>query len=297
MYRDLVQRLETAHLLMRYLLNSSSIANDVSVVSVVFPLWLFACANCSFDSLASEQQAQGLWTWNQEPFEQRGDDGPSPNRPCGDETHQLPDSRYEATQAPKHSLCISIIKHTSDCSSFANEIFMRLIITLLRLMQTRLWKQSSASQPTCTWQLQIKMAAAQVVQSVLSHAWVTTVWQNRIISARPHSTCQAEDSTSEQTDMTEICLTAVKCIWGGLNGQIYISKDELWVNCDCVWRHQLCPHQHSQLKPHCEVTTWFLPLHTPRRVRSNNTAASVVAPGRRCFAVHFSLLCFCGCSL
>lgn len=81
---------------MRYLLDSSRHANDVSVVSLSFSLWLFACANCSFDSLVFEQQAQGLWTWNQESSGQCRDDGPSPNRPRGDETHQLPDSRYEA---------------------------------------------------------------------------------------------------------------------------------------------------------------------------------------------------------
>ncbi len=158
-------------------------------------------------------------------------------------------------------------------------------------MQTRLWKHSSTSQPTCTWQLpvvsEIKMAAAQVAQSVLSHGWVITVWQNLIISARPHSTCQAADSTSEQTEMTEICLITLQCFWVGFNGQNAVSKGGLWVNCDHLWRNRLRPRRHNQLKPHCEVTTWILPLPTPYRVRSNNTAALVVAPGRWCSAFAF----------
>lgn len=37
---------------------------------------------------------------------------------------QTPGMQRAPTQAPKHTLCICIIKYTSDCSSFDNEIFM-----------------------------------------------------------------------------------------------------------------------------------------------------------------------------
>lgn len=184
---------------MHYLLKSSSHANDASVLSLAFSPLFFVCANCSFYSWClnskrkdSEPGTKSLLS-NAEMMAHHPTDPVEMRRI----NFQTPGTKRVPTQTPKHTLCICIIKYTSDCSSFDNEIFMQLILTSVKIMQTRLWKYSSASQPTCTWQLpvvsEIKMAAAQVVQSVLSHGWVITVWQNLIIFARPHSTCQAAD--------------------------------------------------------------------------------------------------------
>lgn len=98
--------------------------------------------------------------------------------------------------------------------------------------QTRLRKFSSSSQPTHTWQLlvvsEIKMASTQVVQSLLSHGWVITVWQNLIISARPQSTCQAAES-SIRTNRNDRNLPYQSWMFRAQSG---FSEVMLWVNSD-----------------------------------------------------------------
>lgn len=98
--------------------------------------------------------------------------------------------------------------------------------------------------------------------------------KNLIISSRPHSTCQAADSTSEQAEMTAICCISLKCIRVKL----------VYQKVSCGLTVIMSKGIEFVLKPHCEVTTWTMTLPTPYRVRSNNTAALVVAPVRLSFA-------------
>lgn len=158
LHREFLQSPKTPRQVTRCLFEPSSRADDV-----MLPL---ACYRCLSSKRKDSEPGTKSLLGNAEMMAHHPTDPVEMRRI----NFQTPGMKRAPTQ--RHTLCICMIKCTSEgLILFGNEIFMQLILSLVRLCRqdkVPLPHRLLPSQPAQTWRLpQIKMAAAQVVQSVI----------------------------------------------------------------------------------------------------------------------------------